>query len=92
MIPEATPPKRPHDSSEFRAATILLARCLLLGANGIQGGTPMSQLSREDFIELGVSAPTNSLTDWAAKQLDATKGREARLQYRKEKIGRRESV
>ena len=42
----------------------------------------MSQLSREDFIELGVSAPTNSLTDWAARQLDATKGREARLQSR----------
>ena len=39
----------------------------------------MSQLSREDFIELGVSIPTNSLIEWAARQLGATKGREARL-------------
>jgi hypothetical protein len=42
----------------------------------------MSQLSREDFIELGVSIPTNSLIAWATKQLGAAKGREARLQRR----------
>lgn len=42
----------------------------------------MSPLTREDFIELGVSVPTNSLVEWATRQLAATKGREARLQSR----------
>ena len=42
----------------------------------------MSHLTREDFIELGVSIPTDSLTKWASGQLKATKGRETRLQTR----------
>jgi hypothetical protein len=42
----------------------------------------MNQLSREDFIELGVSIPMGSLIGWASGQLAATKGRETRLQAR----------
>ncbi len=42
----------------------------------------MSPLTREDFIELGVSVPTSSLVEWANRQLAATKGRETRLQSR----------
>jgi hypothetical protein len=42
----------------------------------------MSPLSREDLIELGVSFPTRSLTDWSSGQLAATKGRETRLETR----------
>src|SRR5438105_481869 len=42
----------------------------------------MSQLSREDFIELGVSVPADALIEWAARQLAATKGKETRLQAR----------
>jgi len=39
----------------------------------------MSVLSREDFIELGVSTPTPLLLEWATGQISATKGRESRL-------------
>jgi hypothetical protein len=42
----------------------------------------MSHLGREEFIELGVSVSTASLTEWASAQLTATKGRETRLQTR----------
>jgi len=42
----------------------------------------MSALSREEWIELGISIPTAPLTDWAADQLAAVKGREARLEHR----------
>lgn len=42
----------------------------------------MNQLSREEFIELGVSIPVDSLVEWTGRQLAATKGREARLQSR----------
>jgi hypothetical protein len=42
----------------------------------------MSHLAREEFIELGVSVATTSLTEWASAQLAATKGRETRLQTR----------
>ena len=42
----------------------------------------MTQLSREEYIELGVSVPTDTLIEWAARQLAATKGRETRLQSR----------
>jgi len=42
----------------------------------------MSDLSREDFIELGVSTPISVLTEWAAGQISATKGRESRLGLR----------
>ncbi len=42
----------------------------------------MNPLSREELIELGVSVPADSLIEWAARQLAATKGREARLQSR----------
>lgn len=42
----------------------------------------MSELSREDFIELGVSTPMSALTEWAAGQISATKGRESRLGLR----------
>jgi len=39
----------------------------------------MNPLSREDFIELGVSIPSDILVEWAEGQLAATKGRESRL-------------
>lgn len=42
----------------------------------------MSRLSREDYIELGAGVPTGTLVGWATDQLDATKGRESRLQSR----------
>jgi hypothetical protein len=42
----------------------------------------MSQLSREEFIELGVSVPVDTLVEWTGRQLAATKGREARLESR----------
>jgi hypothetical protein len=42
----------------------------------------MSTLSREECIELGISIPTAPLTDWAADQLAAARGREARLEHR----------
>jgi len=42
----------------------------------------MSVLSREDFIELGLSTPTSVLVDWATGQMSATKGRESRLGIR----------
>lgn len=42
----------------------------------------MSDLSREDFIELGVSTPTPSLVEWASTQMSATKGHESRLGVR----------
>jgi hypothetical protein len=42
----------------------------------------MSDLSREDFIELGVSTPTPTLVEWANGQMSATKGHESRLGVR----------
>jgi len=42
----------------------------------------MSALSREEFIELGVSIPTAVVTEWATGRLSATKGRESRLELR----------
>ena len=42
----------------------------------------MSALSREEFIELGVSIPTALVTEWASGRLAATKGRESRLEMR----------
>jgi len=42
----------------------------------------MSRLTREECIELGVSIPGVPLTCWAADQLAATWGREARLEHR----------
>lgn len=42
----------------------------------------MSQLSREECIELGVSVPTGPLIGWATEQLAVAKGREARLERR----------
>src|SRR5438477_8188960 len=42
----------------------------------------MSDLSREDFIELGVSTPTPLLVEWATGQMSATKGHESRLGVR----------
>ncbi|HZE97750.1 MAG TPA: hypothetical protein VE981_12045 [Planctomycetota bacterium] len=42
----------------------------------------MNPLSREDFIELGVSIPAAALVGWASGQLAATKGKESRLQTR----------
>jgi hypothetical protein len=39
----------------------------------------MSQLSREECIELGLSVPTGPLIGWATEQLAVAKGREARL-------------
>lgn len=39
----------------------------------------MSQLSRGECIELGLSVPTGPLTGWAAEQLATAKGREDRL-------------
>lgn len=42
----------------------------------------MSQMTREECIELGASIPTASLTGWAADQLAAACGREERLERR----------
>jgi hypothetical protein len=42
----------------------------------------MSDLTRLDFIELGVGVPTDTLVEWASGQLAATKGREGRLHSR----------
>ena len=42
----------------------------------------MSQLSREECIELGLSVPTAPLVGWATEQLAVAKGREARLECR----------
>jgi len=42
----------------------------------------MSQLSREECIELGLSVPTVPLIGWATEQLAVAKGREARLESR----------
>jgi hypothetical protein len=42
----------------------------------------MSPLLREDFVELGLSVPTDYLTKWASDQVAATKGRESRLELR----------
>ena len=42
----------------------------------------MSDLKREEFIELGISIPTAFVTEWASGQVAATKGRESRLEIR----------
>ena len=42
----------------------------------------MSQMSREECIELGVSVPTAPLIGWAIDQLAAARGRELRLEHR----------
>lgn len=42
----------------------------------------MSDLGREDFIELGLSTPVSALIEWAAGQASAAKGRESRLGLR----------
>lgn len=42
----------------------------------------MSQLSRAECIELGISIPTAPLTVWAADQLEAARGWEERLEHR----------
>jgi len=42
----------------------------------------MSQLSREDCIELGLSVPSGPLIGWATEQLAIAKGREDRLEHR----------
>ena len=42
----------------------------------------MNRLSREDLIELGISVRKDSLTECAAGLLEATKGREKRLESR----------
>lgn len=42
----------------------------------------MSGLSREEFIELGMSIPAGSVTQWASGQVAATQGRESRLETR----------
>jgi hypothetical protein len=42
----------------------------------------MSQLSREDCIELGLSVPTGPLIGWSTEQLAVAKGREGRLERR----------
>jgi len=42
----------------------------------------MSQLSRQECIELGLSVPTVPLIGWATEQLAVAKGREARLECR----------
>src|SRR4051812_5827086 len=39
----------------------------------------MNPLSHEEFIELGVSIPSDTLVKWASGQLAATEGKEARL-------------
>jgi len=42
----------------------------------------MSQLTREQCIEVGLSVPPGPLIGWATEQLAATKGREQRLEKR----------
>jgi hypothetical protein len=42
----------------------------------------MNPLSREDFIELGISIPSKTLVAWAKAQLAAAKGKESRLETR----------
>src|SRR5688572_5873566 len=42
----------------------------------------MSQLSREECIELGLSVPTGPLIGWATEQLAVAKGREKRMECR----------
>ncbi len=42
----------------------------------------MTALDREEFVELGLSVPTDFLTQWASNQLAAAKGREPRLELR----------
>ena len=42
----------------------------------------MSLISREEYIELGVSTPTASLVEWATRQMSATQGHESRLGVR----------
>lgn len=42
----------------------------------------MNPLSNEEFIELGVSIPSDTLVKWASGQLAATKGKETRLEAR----------
>jgi hypothetical protein len=42
----------------------------------------MNPLSHEEFIELGVSIPSDTLVQWASGQLAATKGKETRLEAR----------
>jgi len=43
------------------------------------GGRYMSQLSREECIELGLSVPSGPLIGWATEQLAVAKGRQDRL-------------
>jgi hypothetical protein len=42
----------------------------------------MSQLSREECIELGLSVPTSSLVEWASKQVGVATERQERLECR----------
>jgi hypothetical protein len=42
----------------------------------------MNPLSREDYIELGVSIPSEALVGWTRGQLAAVKGKESRLETR----------
>jgi len=42
----------------------------------------MSPFSRDEFIELGITVPTERLIPWATRQLDAARQRQARLQAR----------
>src|SRR6185295_2847878 len=42
----------------------------------------MNAMVREEFVELGLSVPTDFLTQWASSQIDAAKGRESRLELR----------
>jgi hypothetical protein len=42
----------------------------------------MSPLLRNDFVEIGLSVPTESLLHWATDQVAATQGRESRLEVR----------
>lgn len=42
----------------------------------------MTQLSREEFVELGISTPTEAVIEWTTRQLAAAKGKEALLQSR----------
>src|SRR5688572_24474966 len=46
------------------------------------GGRFMSQLSREECIELGLSVPAVPLVLWATEQLSAAKARQQRLEGR----------
>jgi hypothetical protein len=42
----------------------------------------MSPIIREEFVELGLSIPTDFLTKWATEQVAASQGRESRLELR----------